>query len=78
VTSAPLATVGKLLVGLGAVLVVVGCAVWLLSKWRPSGMPGDVVVHRHGWTVYVPIVTMVVLSLLLTIALNVALRLWRR
>ncbi len=62
----------KLLIGLGIVLVIVGI-IWLLFpnafSWL-GNLPGDVK-HTSGNTrVYFPIVTMIVISVVATILLN--------
>lgn len=57
--------IGKLIVGVGAVLVVVGLAVWLLGdklSWF-GNLPGDIKVERPGFSFYMPITTMILLSL---------------
>ena len=55
---------GKLLVLAGIVLVAAG----LLIMWGvPFGrLPGDLVVRRGSFTLYVPLATSIALSLLLT------------
>ena len=62
---------GKMLVGLGAILVVAGLALVLLGKTNlPLGrMPGDIVYRGKNTTVYFPIVTSIVLSVLLSLVL---------
>jgi Zn-dependent protease with chaperone function len=62
---------GKLLIVLGVVLVVVG-AVFLFADRIPwlGKLPGDIIFKRGRTTVYIPIVTMLVVSLLLTLILN--------
>ena len=40
-------------------------------------LPGDIVVQREGFTLYVPIVTMLLVSVVLTVLLNVVFRLFR-
>jgi hypothetical protein len=57
--------VAKLLIVAGLVLVALG----LLIAWGvPLGrLPGDIVVRRGNFTFYLPLVTCVVLSLLLTL-----------
>jgi len=58
---------GKLLVLAGIVLVAAG----LLIMWGvPFGrLPGDLVVRRGSFTLYVPLATSIALSLLLTLVL---------
>ncbi len=59
--------VGKLLVFAGLVITAIGLLVML---GIPFGrLPGDVVVRRGSFTLYFPIVTSIVLSLLLTLVL---------
>ncbi len=62
---------GRLLIVAGLVLVVLGIAVLLLHKLNaPLGrMPGDVVWRGKNATVYFPIVTCLLLSLLGTLLL---------
>lgn len=58
--------VGKLLMILGAVLFVLGA---MLRWWPPSraGLPGDLVIERPGFSLHVPIVTCLVVSVLLSL-----------
>lgn len=64
--------VGKLLVGLGAVIVVVGIAVQL---GLPLGrLPGDFKISRGNFTLYSPLATGLILSVVLTVLLNFFLR----
>ena len=62
----------KILIGLGIVLVLVGI-LWLLFPSAFSwigNLPGDIK-HRSGKTqVYFPVVTMIVISVVATIVLN--------
>jgi len=64
---------GKLLIGLGLVLVVVGVFVMVAGRWNlPLGrLPGDVVYRGKNSTVYFPWVTSVVVSVVLTVVLYV-------
>jgi hypothetical protein len=56
---------GKLLVLVGLAITAVGLLVML---GVPFGrLPGDVVIRRGSFTLYVPIVTSVAVSLLLTV-----------
>jgi hypothetical protein len=58
---------GRVLFGAGLVLVAIGLLVML---GVPIGrLPGDVVVRRGSFTLYFPIVTSIVASLLLTLLL---------
>ena len=60
---------GWLLVGVGVLLVIAG-ALWMTGALSWIGrLPGDVRVERPGLRVYVPVVSMVVISLALTLVL---------
>ena len=63
---------------LGGVLVVLGLLLVLAPKLPfLSRVPGDLVLRRGELTIYFPIVTMLLVSVGLTIVLNVVLRLFR-
>jgi multisubunit Na+/H+ antiporter MnhG subunit len=68
------ATLGKILLAAGVALVLLGAAFLLLARLGVTRLPGDLVVRRESFTLYVPLGLMIVLSVLLTIALNVFLR----
>jgi multisubunit Na+/H+ antiporter MnhG subunit len=68
------ATLGKILLAAGVALVLLGAAFLLLARLGVTRLPGDLVVRRESFTLYVPLGLMLVLSVLLTIALNVFLR----
>jgi hypothetical protein len=54
----------------GLVILVLGLAVWSGALSWFGKLPGDIRIEREGVRVYVPIVSMLLLSLLLTLALN--------
>ncbi len=68
----PLGALGRVLIVTGLVLIAVG-AVFVFAGRLPR-VPGDIVVERPNLTVYIPLGTMVVLSLALTLVLNFVLR----
>lgn len=71
-------TLGRGLMYLGIGFVVVGGLVVLLGRVLDLGnLPGDFVFEGENVRVYVPVVTMIVLSLVLTLLLNLAVRLFR-
>ncbi len=70
--------VGRLLLIAGVVMAALGLALLLAGRVPWLGrLPGDILVHRGGFTLYVPIVTMLLLSVVLTVLLNVVFRLFR-
>jgi hypothetical protein len=73
-------TLGKGIVVLGVVLVVVGGMIWLLSKTGlPLGrLPGDLRIEGEKVSCFVPIVSMILLSIVLTVVLNIIVRLLSR
>jgi hypothetical protein len=70
---------GKLLIFFGGTLVLVGIVVVLFGKFHlPIGrLPGDIVYRGKNTTVYFPLATSIVLSVVLTVLLYVVGK-WRR
>jgi hypothetical protein len=63
---------GKVLIVLGAVILVVGIAV---QAGVPLGrLPGDFKISRGNFTFYSPLATGILLSIILTVLLNVIFR----
>ncbi|WP_337869336.1 DUF2905 domain-containing protein [Meiothermus sp.] len=71
--------VGRLLLALGLVLVVLGL-VWLyapgLLAWF-GRLPGDIRIEREGFRFYFPITSMLLVSLAVSLLLNLILRWFR-
>lgn len=67
----------RVLVVLGLVLVVIGGLVYLAAKINlPLGhLPGDIRIQTGNISCFFPLATMILLSILLTVGLNVIIRL---
>jgi hypothetical protein len=68
--------IGKALLVLGGVIILLGLVLIFAPRLPLLGrLPGDIVIQRGNFSCYFPIVTFLLLSLLLTIVINVLLRL---
>jgi len=69
---------GRALIYLGLGFVLVGGVVVVLGRVLDLGaLPGDLIYRGENVRVYVPIATMIILSIVLTLLLNLALRLFQ-
>lgn len=59
----------RFLIILGILIVVIGLLWPYLGKLGLGHLPGDTVIERNGTTIYIPIVTCLLLSLLLSLVL---------
>ena len=62
-----MADLGRILIVVGAVLLLVGIGLTLFPGLGLGRLPGDIVVRRQNWTLYFPIVTSIILSVVLTL-----------
>lgn len=62
----------------GVMLLVAGGLLWLGARFFPGGVPGEFTFRRGNASIYVPIVTSIVLSIFATIILNIVARLFFR
>lgn len=61
---------GLTLVLVGIAIVVIGLMVWAGSFSWFGRLPGDIRIEREAVRVYIPIVSMLVVSVVLTLLLN--------
>jgi hypothetical protein len=63
---------GKYIIGFGAVIIVVGLMIYFFhDKLHWIGrLPGDIRVEKENFRFYFPITTMILISLLLTLIIN--------
>ena len=71
-----LSDLGRFLALAGAVLLVIGGAIWLAGKvpWL-GNLTGDVRIQRGNVSCFFPLATMILVSVVLTIVVNIILRL---
>ena len=75
-----LSSIGKWLIIIGLGLAVVGGLLWALGRVGvPLGrLPGDIRIERDGFSFYFPLTSSILVSIALTILINVILRLFRK
>lgn len=72
---APLGGLGKLFIGFGLVMIILG-GIFLLLGNLPGKvpwigrLPGDIVIERGNWKFYFPLATSILISLVLTLVLS--------
>ncbi|MBZ0298055.1 MAG: DUF2905 domain-containing protein [Anaerolineae bacterium] len=73
-----LQSVGRLLVIGGIAAAVIGGILILLSRLpffnQLGRLPGDIRIEGQGFSCFIPVVSMILLSILLTIVLNIIIR----
>lgn len=61
---------GKMLVVLGAVILLIGLFLMFFDRVPMIGkLPGDIIIRRKNFTFFFPLTSMIVISLLLTLVL---------
>ncbi|MDL1955947.1 MAG: DUF2905 domain-containing protein [Candidatus Desulfofervidus auxilii] len=71
----PLQTMGKFLIFTGIIIIIFGLILIFAPKIPYLGrLPGDIIIQRKNFTFYFPLVTCIILSLVLTIILNLIFR----
>jgi hypothetical protein len=75
-----LSSLGKWIILFGLAIVVVGLVVWIAGKvGLPFGnLPGDIRMERPGFSFSFPVVTCIVVSIVLTVLLNLIMWLFRK
>jgi DUF2905 family protein len=69
-----MADLGKILIGFGIVVVVLGGILWLAGHFTGKvpwlgRLPGDIYVARGSWSVYFPLGTSIAVSIVLSLVL---------
>jgi len=70
---------GKILLIVGGIIVVLGL-ILVFSQHIPflGKLPGDIFIKKNGFSFYFPIVTLLILSILITVIVNVILHFLNR
>lgn len=69
-------SLARMLIFAGILLALFGLGLWLAARLGGAGfrLPGDFIIRRGNFTLYFPLATGIILSLVLTIILNLFLR----
>ena len=71
----PIQTLGKTLIIIGGIILLAGAVILLAGKIPFLGkLPGDISFKGKGFSIYFPIVTCLVVSVILTIIANLIFR----
>jgi hypothetical protein len=65
---------GKLLIVGGVVLIVAGVVLQFVGRLPGGMLPGDIYIQRKGWSFSFPVVTCLVISVVLTLIVNLFFR----
>ena len=70
----PMEGLGKILLIAGAVIIVIALLL-IFGQHIPffGKLPGDIFIKKDNWSFYFPIVTFLIISIILTIIINVIL-----
>lgn len=61
----------RIIIAVGIGLVALGLIMLVAGRFFPLGrLPGDIIYQKGNFTVYFPLVSMLILSVLLTLVLN--------
>ena len=75
-------TIGRITLIIGILLAVLGGVLMLLARIpffsNLGNLPGDIRIETQGFSCFIPIVSMILISVVLTIALNIVVRLINR
>jgi len=70
--------IGKSLVIFGIIVIIAGIVMIFWGKIPFLGkLPGDIVIKKKTVTIYIPIITCILISIILTIVLNIIGRLFK-
>jgi hypothetical protein len=69
-----LSQLGRVLVGVGIAIAVLGGLVAVAGALGLGRLPGDVTFRRNNVRIYAPLATCLLISLILTVVLNLFLR----
>ena len=59
--------IGKILLGIGGIIALAGVVFLLGDRIGLGRLPGDIIIRRENLTIYFPITTMIIISIILTL-----------
>ena len=71
---------GRLLMIIGIIITIAGATLWIAGRYLPwlGNLPGDIRYKSDNVRVYFPLATMILISIISTIILNILVRIFKR
>lgn len=71
---------GRILIILGVILVLAGAIIMFAARSVPwlGNLPGDLRIENDNFSFFLPLTTMILISVIGTLILNIVLRIFRR
>lgn len=69
---------GKYIILIGAIIIVTGIIIYFFHdafKWF-GRLPGDIRFERKNFRFYFPVMTMIILSIVITLIINIIKKIW--
>lgn len=66
-----MSNIGKMMLTFGVVLIILGIIFIVGEKLGLGKLPGDILIKKGNFTFFFPIVSSIIISLLLTLILNI-------
>lgn len=70
--------VGPFIVVAGIIIAVLGVLTWVGGLWWVGRLPGDIRIEGGNVRIYIPVVSMLVISIVGSVVLTILLHLFRR
>lgn len=62
--------IGKILLALGAFMMVMGLLLMGMGRLGLGRLPGDIIIRRENFVFYFPVVTTIIISIILSLIFN--------
>ena len=59
----------RMIILIGIILVVIGLVLMLAERLGLGRLPGDIVIEREGFRLYIPLMTMLIISIVLSLVM---------
>lgn len=70
----------RILIIIGLVIAFAGLLILIAIRFFPwlGNLPGDIRIERENFSIFIPLATMLLISILASIILNIVIRIFRR
>ncbi|MBO8140052.1 MAG: DUF2905 family protein [Thermosipho sp. (in: Bacteria)] len=64
----------KIMIITGLIFLIMGILMFLMEKVKLFPLPGDIIIRKKSFVIIIPITSMIIFSLILTLILNLIFR----